>query len=98
MKAKIEFLKDEEASLQKQSADRKEEFNETEKQLANQKSDHVKAVENKLISLVVEDQKLSENIKLKKHRAVDLNKVLAFLLEKTKKVKANLDQLKPLRI
>ena len=93
MKAKIEFLREEEVSVQKQIADRKEEFKVTEKQLANQKSDHVKAVENKLLSLVVEDQKLSENIKLKKHRAVDLNKVLTFLLEKTKKVKVNLDQL-----
>ena len=80
--------------MQKQIANRIEEFNETEKQLGNQKSEHVKAVENKLLSLVVEDQKLSENIVLKKHRSVDLNKVLSFLLEKTKKIKSNLDQLK----
>lgn len=94
LKERIKRLKGEEDSLKESIVQKKRELNEVDVAQTKEKSAEVKIAENKLIALIVEEQKLTENISNKKIRLNDLNTTLANIAEKTKKIKENLEQLK----
>ncbi len=90
----ISDLKEEEASLQDEIDIKMRELKEAEDKKVIIKSAELKSIEDKLLALIVEDQKISENINRKKIDNNNLNDTISELEEKTKTIKANLEQLK----
>ena len=94
LKERIKRLKEEEDSLKENIVQKRRELNAIDSEKSKEKSYEVKASEDKLIALMMEEQKLNEEIGNKKIKLNDLNTTLASLSEKTKIIKENLAQLK----
>jgi chromosome segregation ATPase len=94
LKERIKRLKEEEDSLKESIVKKRCELNAIDSEKAKEKLDEVKTSEDKLIALMMEEQKLNEEIGNKKIKLNDLNTTLASLTEKTKIIKENLAQLK----
>ncbi len=94
MENRISDLKEEEASLRGSIDTKMRELKEAEDKNVFRKSSELKSIEDKLLALIVEDQKISENIKQKKIYTNNLNDTISNLEEKTKTIKTNLEQLK----
>ncbi len=90
----ISDLKEEEASLQDAIDVKMRELKEADDKNVIKKSSELKSIEDKLLALIVEDQKISENVKQKKIDTNNLNDTISKLEEKTKTIKTNLEQLK----
>ena len=94
MKKEIQRLKDKEALLQDKITLRMRELEQAERIAVKQHSADVKASEDKLLSLIVEDKSLTEKVE-NKHKEVNACKeTILKLEEKTKIIKDNLEQLK----
>jgi chromosome segregation ATPase len=94
MKKEIQRLKDKEALLQDKITLRMRELDQAERIAVKQHSTDVKASEDKLLSLIVEDKSLTEKID-KKHKEVNAcRETILKLEEKTRIIKENLEQLK----
>ena len=94
LKERIKRLKEEEDSLKENIVQKRRELNEIDVKKAKEKADEVKISEDKLLALMVEEQKLGEEINNKKIKINDLNATLTSLTEKTGNIKENLAQLK----
>ena len=94
MKKEIQKLKDKEALLQDKITLRMRELDQIDKIAVKQKSSDVKASEDKLLSLIVEDKRLAENVENKIIEVNILTDTISKLEDKTKLIKDNLEQLK----
>ena len=94
LKERIKRLKEEEDALKDSILQKRRELNNVADQQVRIKSEDVKTAEDKLIALMVEEQKLTDDISNKKIKANDLNAAITSLQEKTRMVKENLEQLK----
>ena len=94
MKKEIQRLKDKEALLQDKITLRMRELDQTERITIKQKSTEVKASEDKLLSLIVEDKRLDETIANKNKEVNSVTETISKLEDKTKIIKDNLEQLK----
>jgi chromosome segregation ATPase len=94
MKKRIAKLKEEEVSLRDQIELNMKELDETVKDEIKSKSTDLKTTEDRLLSLIIEDQKLAENIRNKKLTISELNNTIADVQDKANEIKENLAQLK----
>ena len=94
IKKEIQRLKDKEALLQDKITLRMRELNQTERIAIRQKSTEVKASEDKLLSLIVEDNRLDETVANKNKEVNSITETISKLKDKTKIIKDNLEQLK----
>jgi chromosome segregation ATPase len=94
MKKEIQRLKDKEALLQDKITLRMRELEQAERIAVKKHSADVKASEDKLLSLIVEDKSLTEKIENKNKEVNALTETILKLEEKTRIIKGNLEQLK----
>jgi chromosome segregation ATPase len=94
MKKEIQRLKDKEALLQDKITLRMRELDQAERIAIKQQSADVRASEDKLLSLIVEDKSLTEKIENKNKEVNALTETISKLDEKTRIIKENLEQLK----
>ena len=94
MKKEIQRLKDKESLLQDKITLRIRELDQAERMVYKKKTAEVKVSEDKILSLIIEDKRLTENIETKNKKVNDLTETISKLDLKTKVIKDNLAQLK----
>ena len=94
MKKEIQRLKEKETLLQDKITLRIRELDQAERMTFKRKSSEVKTSEDKLLSLIIEDKKLTESIEDKNKKVNDLSETISKLEEKTRIIKDNIAQLK----